>query len=75
MSSQLLLVTASQKIHLSAVTDYFDRNPNQSPESIALELEHVRDTMIHAVPDTTPLKDVQATHKFLGDLIIMFREM
>ena len=75
MNHEFLLATASGNIHLSAIADYFDRNPNLTPESIALELEHVRDTMIHAVPDTTPLKDVQATHKLLGDLIIMFREM
>ena len=75
MKPQFLLAAPSGTIHLSAIADYFERNPKLTPESIALQLEHVRNTMIHAVPDDTALKDVQATDKLLEDLIIMFREM
>lgn len=75
MKNEFLLATARGPIHLSAIADYFERNPSLTPESIALELEHVRDCMVHAVPETCAIKDVQATHKLIGELIIMFREM
>lgn len=75
MSNAFLLGIPSGQIHLSAVSNFFENNPAITPESIALELEHVRECMVQASPENCHIADIKATHKLLSELIIMFREM
>lgn len=75
MSYALVLNKNDKTIHVSAVADFFRKNPNIDPESVALELEQVRDSIIMASPEQCHVRDIQASYKLLTDLIIMFREM
>lgn len=75
MNPEYLLTTPSGAVHLSALSTFFENNPTITPESISHELEHVRECMVQASPESCHISDIKATHKLLSDLIIMFREM
>lgn len=70
-----VLMRGTTKIHLSAIADFFNRNPSMTPENVALELENLKDALILSVQDESKGKDVRESYRLLKELIDTFREM
>lgn len=75
MTNVILICSKNRRIHLSAIADFFTRNPLTNPESIALELENLRECIVLTSPKNANLGDVQDSYVILGELITLFREM
>jgi hypothetical protein len=69
------LTAGSREINVSPIAEFFDRNQHISPESIAFELEHLRDCMVSNAPEACDFKDIKVTYSLLSELISLYREM
>lgn len=56
------------------VKSFFTKNP-LSKESMAYELEQLKDTLITGTPDHVPLASVKVTYVLLTDLILLLRSL